>query len=368
MTSIREEIKRMNFQWRTLLEERNKMFWALQTAGWLGYAFVQYMGSLMQENRSIYVLIILLGAYAGFLITIPLRYFYKQLWNSNPLILLFSVLSCSIVAALLWAVIDNATHWEIYKFGFRPYNWLFYFQHSLVKFYVILSWSGLYFVIKYYQMVQDEKQKALQASSIAHQSQLTMLRYQLNPHFLFNTLNAVSTLILVDDNKTANEMVSKLSKFLRFSLESDPLKEVTLEHEIYAIMLYLDIEKVRFAERLLVQVDISPEASQALVPSLILQPLIENAIKYAVAKLEEQGKIHIEAYVKTDVLYISIADNGPEAYLPDTYATNSRIGLKNIDERLFALYDKNYSFHLSANTPTGCIVKIEIPWKTKGKE
>jgi len=350
--------------WRVLLEDRNKMFWALQIAGWIGYAFVQYIGSLMQEMRSIYVLIILLGAYAGFLITVPLRYFYRKIWNLPPLLLLVIVLACSYAAAVLWALIDNATHWEIYKFGYRPYNWLFYLQHSVAKFYIMMSWSGLYFVIKYYQLLQDEKQKALQAVSMAHQSQLKMLRYQLNPHFLFNTLNAISTLILVSENKTANQMVSKLSDFLRFSLDNDPIKRITLAREIEASLLYLDIEKVRFAERLQVQVKVSPEAEKALVPSMILQPLIENSIKYAVAKLETEGVIIVQADVVEGQLAIAIRDNGPESYEASKHQKNSRgVGLKNTEERLRALYGKHYSFNLSANAPSGCVVELKIPWQ-----
>lgn len=340
------------------------MFWALQITGWLGYAFVQYLGSLMQEMRSIYVLIILLGAYAGFLLTIPLRYLYRRFWNAPPFVLLLMVLFCSYIAAVLWAVIDNATHWEIYKFGYRPYNWLFYLQHSVAKFYIMMSWSGLYFVIKYYQMLQGEKQKALEAISMAHQSQLKMLRYQLNPHFLFNTLNAISTLILVNENKTANRMVSKLSEFLRFSLDNDPIKRITLAREIEALLLYLDIEKVRFAERLQVQVKLSEEAKSCLVPSMLLQPLIENSIKYAVAKLEGQGIIEVEGELAESQLVIRIRDNGPIAYDEGSQQESQRgVGLKNTEERLRALYGKHYSFNLFANTPSGCIVEMKIPWQ-----
>ncbi len=339
------------------------MFWALQIAGWLGYALIQYIGSLMQEMRSIFVLIILLGAYAGFLLTVPMRYFYRTIWNLHPLLLLLAVLGSSYTAAVLWAVIDNATHWEIYKFGFRPHNWVFYLQHSVAKFYIMLSWSGLYFVIKYYQLLQDEKQKALTAVSMAHQSQLKMLRYQLNPHFLFNTLNAISTLILINENKTANQMVSKLSEFLRFSLDNEPIKRITLAREIDALMLYLDIEKVRFAERLHVQTDVSKEAREALVPSMILQPIIENAIKYAVAKLESQGVITIHASVIDNMLTIKVSDNGPKPYAAPAQKSERGVGLKNTEERLRALYGKHYSFTLSANTPTGCVVELKLPWQ-----
>lgn len=353
--------KKLN--WRILLEDRNKMFWALQIAGWLGYAFVQYIGSLMQEMRSIYVLIILLGAYAGFLITTPLRYVYRKYWNKHPIFLLVMVLISSYIAAVLWAIIDNTTHWEIYKFGYRPYNWLYYLQHSVAKFYIVLSWSGLYFVIKYYQMVQEEKQKALQAVSMAHQSQLTMLRYQLNPHFLFNTLNAISTLILVNENKTANKMVTKLSDFLRFSLDNDPIKRIPLAKELDTLMLYLEIEKVRFAERLEVKVETSAAAEVGLVPSLLLQPLIENSIKYAVAKLESIGVIVIEGEVEAGMLCIRIKDNGPKAYQAPEQGHTRGVGLKNTEQRLRALYGKQYSFTLSSNTPTGCVAEIKIPWQ-----
>ncbi|KPQ03986.1 MAG: putative regulator of cell autolysis [Idiomarinaceae bacterium HL-53] len=342
------------------------MFWALQVAGWLGYAFVQYIGSLMQEMRGIFVLIIILGAYAGFLLTVPLRYIYQRIWNSNPVFLVLVVLGCSYIAAAAWAVIDNATHWEIYKFGYRPQNWLFYFQHTIAKLYIVLCWSGLYFVIKYYQLLQDEKQKALTATSMAHQSQLKMLRYQLNPHFLFNTLNAISTLVLVNENKTANQMVSKLSEFLRFSLDNEPIKRISLAKEIDALMLYLDIEKVRFADRLQVKVDVSDDARIALVPSLILQPLIENSIKYAVAKLETTGVIEIVAKVEQGNLLIRISDNGPDQFSPSNQERQIRgVGLKNTEERLRALYGKQYSFTLEANEPSGCVVSIQIPWQPK---
>ncbi|RUO25730.1 sensor histidine kinase [Aliidiomarina minuta] len=352
-------------KWRLLLEDRNKFFWILQTCGWFGYALVQYIGSLTQEMRDIYVVIILLGAYAGFLLTIPLRYLYRRIWDWSPWLLGTVVFFCSFMAAAIWAVIDNATQWEIYKFGYRPHNPLFYFNHSIAKFYIMLSWSGLYFVIKYYQMLQDEKQKALTAVSMAHQSQLKMLRYQLNPHFLFNTLNAISTLILVQENKAANKMMAKLSDFLRFSLDNEPIKRIPLSRELEVMMLYLDIEKVRFEERLQVTTSVSESASRGLVPSMLLQPIIENSIKYAIARLEEGGLIEIRAKVDGEDLLIEVADNGPVPFSEPktTYNGRTGVGLSNTRQRLKALYGKRYSFNLSANQPNGCLVEIRIPWQ-----
>jgi len=354
----------MNQTWKSLLEDRNRFFWVLQAAGWSGYALVHYIGSLMHEMRDIYVLILLLGAYAGFLITVPLRYLYRRIWDATPWLLIVVVLAASYISAALWAVIDNATYWEIYKFGFRPDSPWFYFKNTIAKFYIMLSWSGLYFGIKYYQMLQEEKQKALLATSMAHQAQLKMLRYQLNPHFLFNTLNAISTLILVKENELANRMMSKLSLFLRFSLDNEPIKKIPLEREIEALMLYLDIEKVRFDERLKVSLDIDDEVKQALVPSLMLQPLIENSIKYAIAKMEDGGEIIVKAQRFSEDLLISVADNGPGSKKPiKDMMKQGGVGLVNTRERLQALYGKNYSFTLAENKPQGLRVEIRIPFE-----
>ncbi|MAK71708.1 MAG: sensor histidine kinase [Idiomarinaceae bacterium] len=349
----------------SLFEHRNRSFWVLQIGGWAGYALVNYIGSLMHEMRDIYTIVLLLGAYAGFLLTIPLRYLYQRIWELHPIWLMLVVISTSYVCASVWAVIDNATYWEIYKFGFRPDSSFFYFKNNLAKFYIILSWSGLYFGIKYYQMLQSERQKALLASSRAHQAQLKMLRYQLNPHFLFNSLNAISTLIMVKENDVANKMVNRLSHFLRFSLDNDPIKKITLQKEVDALMLYLDIEKVRFDERLDIQVELSDEAKVALVPSLLLQPLIENAIKYAMAKVEPVGVLQLQAWQHQNELLIRLCDNGPEApEHPELLLKNSGVGLQNTRDRLHALYGKRFNLTMKRNQPQGLCVEIKLPYET----
>lgn len=128
---------------------------------------------------------------------------------------------------------------------------------------------------------------------MAHQAQLKMLRYQRNPHFLFNTLNAISTLILDNKKHIANNMVTHLSRFLRYSLDNDPMQKITLEQEVDALNLYLNIEKIRFDDRLTLEFLVEEEAAQALIPSMLLQPLVENSIKYAVARSESGGTIRL---------------------------------------------------------------------------
>ena len=350
--------------WKELLENRNRLFWLAHTAGWFGFAFVHYLGSLQHDLRDIFVIIIFLNAYAGWLFTVPLRYIYRKAWNFPPIKIALVVILSSYFTGVLWQIVKNINYWEIYKHGYEPEFWYMYTRSTLGSFYIILSWSGLYFGSKYYQMLQIEKQNVLKANAVAHQAQLKMLRYQLNPHFLFNTLNAISTLILVEENKIANSMVTKLSEFLRYSLDKDPLKKVSLQTEIQALQLYLAIEQVRFEDRLQLDFKINDDCQAALVPSMILQPLAENAIKHAIAVQEQGGKITISVQRFADDLLISVADNGPGAdIINGNLHRESGVGLVNTRERLQALYHDKFSLVVSHNQPSGVKVNIRMPFE-----
>jgi LytS/YehU family sensor histidine kinase len=158
-------------------------------------------------------------------------------------------------------------------------------------------------------------------------------------------------------------MLSRLSDFLRYSLYKDPIKKVPLQQEIYAANLYLEIEKVRFTERLTIELDIAGNTELALVPSLILQPLVENAIKYAVAT---QAAGSIKARKFGHDLLIEVADNGPGMPIDDGLPKDSGgVGLVNTRERLAALYDKDFSLVLTHNQPQGVKVNIRIPFEVE---
>ncbi|MBU2968584.1 histidine kinase [Pseudoalteromonas sp. C2R02] len=355
--------------WQQLVDNRQRFFWVLQVSGWIGYALLNYIGSKVFEMRDIYIFVIILNAYAGCLMTIPLRYLYRKVWNAGPWVLITVVFTSSYITGTLWSVLQKFNLWEIYRHGFRPDEWFYYFQQGLDSVYIILCWSGLYFGIKYYQLLQSERQKSLKALNMAHEAQLKMLRYQLNPHFLFNTLNAISTLILIEENKNANQMVSKLSDFLRYTLNTDPIKKVPLEKELYALKLYLEIEEVRFEDRLTVNVEISDTAKEALVPSMILQPIIENSIKYAIANTISGGTIEIKAQIFANELLLEVVDNGPGAEIEDgQLAKISGVGIANTKDRLKTLYENNYSFVLSNNEPSGLKVNIRIPYERISKK
>ena len=350
--------------WTKLIENRNRLFWLVHCAGWLGFALVNYLGSLLHDLRDIFVVILFLNAYAGWLLSIPLRYLYRRIWSFSPTKIALIVVATSYFTGVVWQIIQNINYWEIYKHGYRPDFILYYTKNSMFSFSIMLGWSVLYFGAKYYQMLQVEKQNVLRANTVAHQAQLKMLRYQLNPHFLFNTLNAISTLILVKENTIANGMVTKLSEFLRYSLDKDPMKKVTLESELHALKLYLDIEKVRFEERLQVQFNVAADCQQALVPSMILHPLAENSIKHAIAKQEQGGAITVNVSKFGRDLLIDISDDGPGAEIKNgnLYRENG-VGLVNTRERLQALYENEFSLVVSNNTPNGVKVNIRMPYE-----
>jgi signal transduction histidine kinase len=206
-----------------------------------------------------------------------------------------------------------------------------------------------------------------QARSAAQQAQLAALRYQLNPHFLFNALNSISALIVTKRNEDAERMTDKLSSFLRSSLNADPGELVPLEEELALTEEYLDIESVRFGERLNVSVDCAPGACEALVPSFLVQPLVENAIKHGVAQSREPVNIDIHAHVEGDELCIRVANCvAPDAEINrvgKNVPGRTGVGLLNVRQRLQAVYGKAATLTAA---PTGatfvatiCIPRIE---------
>jgi LytS/YehU family sensor histidine kinase len=188
-----------------------------------------------------------------------------------------------------------------------------------------------------------------------------MLRYQLNPHFLFNTLNAISALVQTKDTSRANTMIVQLSDFLRYSLDNDPIQRVSLNEELRALKLYLNIEQTRFGSRLELEFDVTPAAEAVKIPSLILQPLVENAIKYAIAPMEQGGKITVLARVDGAFLELEMIDSGSETILPDPKMPSPGVGLRNTIDRLHTFYGDDYSFRLENTDNKGTRVYMRLP-------
>lgn len=347
-----------------LFRDRSRLFWILNIGGWTGYVLAAWLGALTHGKAQSYIAVIGAAAAIGFLLSIPMRLIFARLWARPLLTRALVMMAVCYVLAFGWRIMINTLYFEWVEDAWQPERWQDYIAGVLGSFYVLLCWSGLYFGIKYYQELQEQTERALEATAMAHQAQLKMLRYQLNPHFLFNTLNAISTLILDGANKTANLAVSRLSDFLRYTLDNDPMKRVTLGSELDALDLYLEIEKVRFGERLTVEKQVAEDANDALVPSLILQPLIENAIKYAISPSETGGAIRISAKVHGDMLFVQVADNGPGlAADKPVRKTSGGVGLVNTRARLQHLYGDGQAFTLAPNEPSGLVITINIPFE-----
>lgn len=211
---------------------------------------------------------------------------------------------------------------------------------SLLNYILVFGVNMALFQVSFARRASLKQELALsQALANAQQAQLAALRYQLNPHFLFNALNSISALIVTKRNADAERMTDKLSSFLRSSLNADPGELIPLEEELSLIEEYLDIESVRFGERLEVEVDCSHHACEALIPSFLVQPLVENAIKHGVARTREPTKITISGDIADSQLKICVS-NCVIGEQSGGAPTSSGVGLANVRRRIEAVYGR----------------------------
>lgn len=349
-----------------LVRNRQAAFWLLQAIGWSGYFLAQVVATLFypegfgSPKLAGYVNVLLLAACSGFALSSLLRLAYRRVRDRPPATVVLTVLAGVYLAALAWRLFINGGYVVYMDEADMLTPWHRMFSGVLISTYLLLCWSALYFGIYYYETMQREREATLEATALAQEAQMKMLRYQLNPHFLFNTLNAISTLILDRDNDTANQCVTKLSAFLRHTLDQDPMKRVSLKQELDALDLYLRIEQLRFGDRLKLDYRVEAAALAAQVPSLLLQPLVENALKYAIAPSERGGTLHIGGRVIGTRLLLHVADDGPG--LPDgaLLQDGRGVGLRNTRERLQVLYGGRARF-ASVNTEPGLRIDIELP-------
>jgi two-component system, LytTR family, sensor kinase len=221
-----------------------------------------------------------------------------------------------------------------------------------------LAWAGLYLALMYSFDVQEEQHRSAELRERAHVAQLRALHSQINPHFLFNSLNSVSALILDKNSAKAEEMVGKLARFLRLGLSADPTRKIPLEIEIELQRSYLDIEQLRYPD-LVVEVELPEPLKGAMVPSLILQPIVENAVKYGVAGAPPPASIHIRASQAGDALELEVTDSGKGSQPP---SSGGGIGLTNVEQRLSLLYGEGRSSLVAAREPGGAFrVRVSLP-------
>lgn len=286
------------------------------------------------------------------------------LWRrSTPLASALSLsVACSYFLGVLCTVVSALLALHLVE-PQTPLSWSMVFSESFEAAIVLIAWSALYFGIKHYGTVEEQKDKLVVSEASAREAQLQALRYQLQPHFLFNTLNAISSLVVSKQPDRATEMIAKLATLLRNTLSVPEVHLVTLEEELAVTEEYLSIEQVRFGSRLVVSFSVSLEASRALVPRFLLQPIVENAIRHGIARCPNGGQISIAASVIEGRLRINIENDHAEDLLLLPNEGNG-LGLANTKARLEKLYGDRAALTVSNAENHRFLASIQFPLTT----
>jgi two-component system, LytTR family, sensor kinase len=346
--------------------DKNRAFWNLHSAGW-GGATALYAVTVIANGQPLSFLVpVLVSAVTGYSVTLILSVIYRYVIEKQPFVTWGATLLAVMSATLLYAYIDTWVVQTIREGADQtPFAQLLLgalFKDGLL----VGAWSALYYAINYFVRAEEQADQMMRLEAQATSAQLTMLRYQLNPHFLFNTLNSISTLVLLKQTEQANAMLSRLSSFLRFTLINEAAAKVPLTQEIETLKLYLDIEKMRFEERLRMYFHIDPSVENALVPSLLLQPLVENAIKYAVTPKEEGADISVTAQLVGQRVRITVSDTGPGLQLgQQDHSLSTGVGMANTRERLSQAYGDDQRFEHYVKAGGGFEVLLELPYQSR---
>ena len=299
----------------------------------------------------------------GYSLTLLMASLYRRVIKMRPLWTVVLSLAAVIVASGAFSIIETWSVATFLKPDMRPQG-IAYLTALSLDFILLAAWTALYYGINYFLLLEEQIDQRERLESQASSAQLAMLRYQLNPHFLFNTLNSISTLVLLKQTERANAMLARLSSFLRYTLVNEPTAKVTLAQEVETLKLYLEIEKMRFEDRLRPHFKIESETIGARLPSLLLQPLIENAIKYAVTPSENGADIWLTAVREGQAVRIEVADNGNGDGADVAASPSTGVGLANIRDRLSQAYGAAHRFETRKNDKGGFSVILEIPYET----
>ena len=346
---------------KPFFEDKNRAFWTLQALGWSAAFLLRAVSGIANGQPLSFLLRELISTITRFSLTLLMAVGFRTLLTRKPIITWTVSILITMLSTAMGAFIDAWMWTTIYPAGDATSLNLF-LGFLYVNFTLLGGWSALYFAINFFLTIEEQSDQLQKLEGQASAAQLAMLRYQLNPHFLFNTLNSISTLVLLKQTERANAMLSRLSAFLRYTLINEPTAQVTLAQEVETLKLYLEIEKMRFEDRLRPSFTIDPAVANARLPSLLLQPLVENAIKYAVTPQEEGADIVITAQPVGENVRIIVSDTGPglQAERP-AMTLGTGVGLPNIRERLVQAYGDRQSMETRSTAEGGFSVIIDIP-------
>jgi two-component system, LytTR family, sensor kinase len=321
-------------------------FWTIQIIGWIVYFVAIYITFLTVAQPERFLMLFYLKGFRAltgfFLTSLFMRPIYLRLAGRLSIQwLVLLVLACSVAFGCAWTAIEGVYVQQTSP-SFDLTNYLMRSPRLVLDYAMTLTaWSALYLGVKNWWSWQNERENALEAAALANKAQLEMLRYQLNPHFLFNSLNSIRASIDEDSNR-AKQMVTQLAEFLRYSLLNCDEKEVPLREEIEATRNYLAIEKTRFEDKLEVAFEVDERAEELLVPCFLLNPLVENAVKHGLNGGAKPLRILVSAKIENNALKLEVSNTGSL----NGNGNGTKVGLKNVRERLEKLFAERSNFDL----------------------
>jgi signal transduction histidine kinase len=356
------------------------LFNVLQVGGWTAIFLVCALAAEQAVGFWPALLDTSIWAVCGFLVTLGLRLFYRRWRRLHHSHVKFAAiaLTASVLAAQLWyfmehigdrAALAALLHFDSVRPVFSAYvertaHDPLFLTIYLWPFYAIVltTWSSLYYGVNAILELESERANVVKALKLADTARLRALQSNLNPHFLFNALNGIATLVREQDAVTAAAMVDSLSTFLRSTLQRLDTPELRVEEEVALIEQYLRVQRYRFGTRLHSIVKAEPDALNALIPTLILQPLVENAVRHGVLPREAGGSLWVTVRKELSVLIVSVEDDGPG--LAGGTIGAFGMGLQNSSDRLIALYGAAASLTIGSRPDgAGCAVVIRLPFR-----
>ena len=330
------------------MSKRETIYWSAQILGWSTYVLLAAVRGYILDALNIGLLKFLITT---FILGIGLSHLYrlyiiKKKWELLPLPslivrILISNIIIGFIFLLLQASISDIFFTENKKLLVPPYEDVFFLAINWILIFIL--WSALYFAVKFLRNYKSEEIKNLKYEALKHEVELNNLKSQLNPHFMFNSMNSIRALI-DEEPHNAKDAVTRLSNLLRSSLLTGKKKFIPLAEELKLVKDYLALEKIRYEERLNTEINIGNDLLLCLVPPLMLQTLVENSIKHGISTLPEGGKLIISGNKEKDHYELTVINSG--VYAPGSKKGGTSVGLQNTRKRLKLLYGNKSSFHI----------------------
>jgi len=360
---------------------KTALFHALNLGGWIALASGFFAWALTTDGLLPALLNNTVFAGCGIAGTVALRSIYGRARRTRRVysIAAIAIPLAGFLGAPLWYLVHMGTLRVLYPYlasvpalhttfaavaaRIVTLPWLIPVAIWFVYGFALITWSALYFWITSSLALEIERTRVVDALKLADSARLRALQSQLKPHFLFNTLNGIATLVREKNHLAAGLMIASLSDFLRLTLQTLDSPEITVSQELLFVEHYLEIEQARFGARLVTTIDAQPEALDAMIPTLILQPLLENALRHAVLEREAGGRLRVSIQKRDSRLMVSVEDDGPG--LRARSQRQFGVGLGNTAERLAALYGDDGTLSVGPSDTGGFAVGVTIPFRTE---